>query len=150
MERAGLSPRWQVWRGWAAEHSALLAALALAAATVVVVPLRFGGGTRLKVLDALAMSKPLVSTSLGCEGIDAIDGEHLLVADTPAAFAASVLRLLDDRAEAYALGQRGRRLVENRYGWETSVRELERFQLGVLRHHASAGFWEPASVGVES
>jgi glycosyltransferase involved in cell wall biosynthesis len=94
---------------------------------VVVVPLRIGSGTRLKVLEALAMAKPVVSTSVGCEGLDLSHGEHLLIADDPATFAASVLRLLEDPAEAASLGRRGRALVESRYGWEQSVAELERF-----------------------
>jgi sugar transferase (PEP-CTERM/EpsH1 system associated) len=99
----------------------------LAQAAVVVVPLRIGSGTRLKVLEALAMAKPVVSTSVGCEGLDVTHGEHLLIADDPATFAASVLRLLEDPDEAASLGRRGRALVESRYGWEQSVAELERF-----------------------
>lgn len=99
----------------------------LAEAAVVVVPLRIGSGTRLKVLEALAMSKAVVSTSVGCEGLDVKDGEHLLIADEPAAFSAAVNRLLRDPAGAARLGQRGRALVESRYGWEQSVRSLERF-----------------------
>jgi len=99
----------------------------VAKASVVVVPLRIGSGTRLKVLEALAMAKPVVSTTVGCEGLDVSHGEHLLIADEPAAFAASVVRLLEDPAEAASLGRRGRTLVESRYGWEQSVAELERF-----------------------
>lgn len=99
----------------------------LAKASVVVVPLRIGSGTRLKVLEALAMAKPVVSTTVGCEGIDVSHGEHLLIADAPAAFAAAVTSLLEDPAEAAALGRRGRAMVESRYGWERSVAELERF-----------------------
>src|SRR5439155_13424236 len=68
----------------------------VARAGVFVVPLRMGSGTRLKVLEGMAMGRPLVSTSLGCEGIATVDGEHLLVADDPASFAPGVLRLLDD------------------------------------------------------
>jgi glycosyltransferase involved in cell wall biosynthesis len=99
----------------------------LAKASVVVVPLRIGSGTRLKVLEALAMAKPVVSTTVGCEGIDVSHGEHLLIADDPADFAAAVTSLLEDPAEAASLGRRGRALVESRYGWERSVAELERF-----------------------
>jgi glycosyltransferase involved in cell wall biosynthesis len=122
----------------------------LAAASVVVVPLRFGGGTRLKVLDALAMSKPLVSTSLGCEGIDAVHGEHLLIADDPATFADSVVRLLDDRPGAHAMGRRGRQLMEQRYGWETSLHELERFQQSLIRGGAIGEIDQTAPVAAKS
>ncbi len=98
-----------------------------ARAGVVVVPLRMGSGTRLKVLEGLAMGCPLVSTSVGCEGITIEDGEHLLVADDPAAFARSVLRLLDDGALASRLGGNGRALVEERYSWPSVLRQLEAF-----------------------
>ncbi len=73
-------------------------------AAVVVVPLRMGGGTRLKVLEGLAMKKPMVSTSLGCEGIDVKHEEHLLIADEPARFAEAVLRIMDAPSTGRALG----------------------------------------------
>ncbi|MEJ2210317.1 MAG: glycosyltransferase, partial [Anaerolineae bacterium] len=66
----------------------------IAAAGVYVIPLRIGGGTRLKVLEAMAMSKAIVSTALGCEGFDLVAGQELVIADEPAAFAAAVLALL--------------------------------------------------------
>ena len=99
----------------------------LASAAVVVVPLRIGGGTRLKVLEALAMGKAVVSTSLGCEGIDVEDGRHLLIADDPAHFAACVLRLLRDQEFARRLGTAGRELVQARYGWATVGERLDAF-----------------------
>lgn len=108
----------------------------MAGASVVVVPLRIGSGTRLKVLEALAMAKGVVSTSVGCEGLDVDHGEHLLVADDPVAFAASVVRLLESPAEAAALGRRGRTLVEDRYGWDRSVAELERFHQSLFAAQA--------------
>lgn len=86
-------------------------------AAVYVVPLRVGGGTRLKVLDAMAMGKAMVSTAVGCEGIQARDGEHLLMADEPSAFAAAVLSLLDDAWRRRALGRRARALVDEQYAW---------------------------------
>jgi len=92
-----------------------------------VVPLRMGSGTRLKVLEGLAMGRPLVSTSLGCEGIETINGEHLLVADEPAAFARSVLRILDDPALASGLATKGRALVEAHYSWPSVLKDLESF-----------------------
>lgn len=104
----------------------------VARAAVAVVPLRMGGGTRLKVVEALAMGKPIVSTSLGCEGIDVRHGEHLLIADDAPAFADAVLRLLADPALATALGRRARALAEEKYGWASITAELERFYLAHL------------------
>jgi sugar transferase (PEP-CTERM/EpsH1 system associated) len=105
-------------------------------AAVVVVPLRMGGGTRLKVLEGLSMRKPMVSTALGCEGIDVAAGEHLLVADEPEAFAASVIELLRDRRLAERLATGGRAVVLRHYRWETAVDRLEAFY-EQLRHAAS-------------
>jgi len=99
----------------------------VAGAGVFVVPLRMGSGTRLKVLEGLAMGSPLVSTSVGCEGIATQDGEHLLVADDPLDFARSVLRLLGDPALGSALGRNGRALVEAQYSWPSVLRQLEAF-----------------------
>jgi glycosyltransferase involved in cell wall biosynthesis len=94
---------------------------------VFVVPLRMGGGTRLKVLEGLAMEKAVVTTSVGCEGIDVTHGEHLLIADEPRAFADAVLGLLGDRDVRLGLGRQGRALVERQYRWETVVEKLEGF-----------------------
>jgi glycosyltransferase involved in cell wall biosynthesis len=104
---------------------------ALRSASVVVVPLRVGGGTRLKVLEALSMARPVVSTTIGAEGIDVRSGEHLVLADGADAFATAVADLLDDPAAALAIGRDGRRLVTARYDWSRiggivagSLREL--------------------------
>ncbi len=86
-------------------------------ASVVVVPLRAGGGTRLKILEAMAFGRPVVSTTLGCEGLAAQDGEHILIADSPAALADAVIRLLNDRARRERLAHNARRLAEERYDW---------------------------------
>jgi sugar transferase (PEP-CTERM/EpsH1 system associated) len=99
----------------------------MASAGACVVPLRMGSGTRLKVLEGLAMGRPIVSTSLGCEGIATVPGEHLLVGDTPADFAGNVLRILDDPAFGAELARRGRKLVEDRYSWPSVLHDLERF-----------------------
>lgn len=85
--------------------------------TVCIVPLRAGGGTRLKILEAMALARPVVSTTIGCEGLDAVDGEHLLVADTPGQFAAQTLRLLNDDQLQHRLSANARRFVEDRYSW---------------------------------
>lgn len=103
----------------------------LASAACVVAPIRMGGGTRLKVLEALAMARPLVSTSLGCEGIDVVDGEHLLVGDSVDAFGTSVIRVLDDAAVGSRLGVNGRRLVVDRYSWDESGRRLRQIYEGL-------------------
>lgn len=86
-------------------------------AAVYVVPLRVGGGTRLKVLDAMSMGKAMVSTSIGCEGIDVEPGKHLLVADQPRAFADAVLTLLGDAGRRAELSAAARRRVEELYAW---------------------------------
>jgi polysaccharide biosynthesis protein PslH len=99
----------------------------LAAASVVVVPLRMGSGTRLKVLEGFAMGKALVSTTLGCEGVNVEAGRQLLVADDPQRFAEAVLALMDDPERRRRLGLEARCLVENEYRWETVVERLERF-----------------------
>jgi len=93
-------------------------------AAVYVVPLRVGGGTRLKVLDAMAMGKAMVSTTIGCEGIEAQPDEHLIVADAPATFARATLKLLGDRHARCRLGHAARRLVETRYSWPVIIEHL--------------------------
>jgi glycosyltransferase involved in cell wall biosynthesis len=89
----------------------------VAQASVYVVPLRVGGGTRLKVLDAMAMGKALVSTSVGCEGIDVRPGEHVLVADSADRFAEVTAGLLRDGPRRQALGRAARERVESCYAW---------------------------------
>ncbi len=96
----------------------------LGAAQVVAVPLWSGGGTRLKILEAFAAGRPVVSTTIGAEGIDARDGEHLLLADSPQAFAQAIVRLSEDRELADRLAFAGRQLVEERYGWDRVSRKL--------------------------
>jgi glycosyltransferase involved in cell wall biosynthesis len=85
---------------------------------VSVVPLRAGGGTRLKILEAMALGRPVVSTTIGSEGLDAINGEHLLIADQPEQFAEQTVRLLTDRHLYQHIASRGRQLVESRYDWD--------------------------------
>ena len=97
----------------------------LVESTVVVVPLRSGAGTRLKVLEALAMGRPVVSTAIGCRGLDVVDGRHLLVAEAPELFARRIADLLHDPEARHRLGREGRRLIESRYGWPAVVSQLE-------------------------
>ena len=89
----------------------------IAAAAVYIVPLRVGGGTRLKILDALASAKALVSTSVGCEGLDLVAGRDILVADEPQAFADAVVRILKVTKVASDLSAHGRDAVQKRYAW---------------------------------
>ena len=90
----------------------------LASAAVAIAPLLVGGGTRLKILEAFAMGRAVVTTSVGCEGLAVEDGRHLLVADDSATFADAVITLLGDADRRAALGAAGRALVEDRYTWE--------------------------------
>jgi len=87
-------------------------------AACYVVPLRVGGGTRLKILDAWAMGKAVVSTSVGCEGLAAEDGRNILIRDDPDSFAHAVCAVLHDGALRRRLGVEGRRTVERHYSWE--------------------------------
>jgi len=89
----------------------------LAAATVAIAPLRMGSGTRLKILEAFAMRKAVVSTSLACEGLNVIPGKHLIVADQPDVFAQQVVNLLQNSQARAALGKAGRELAQA-YSWE--------------------------------
>ncbi|MCK4303002.1 MAG: glycosyltransferase [Candidatus Eisenbacteria sp.] len=97
------------------------------AATVYVVPLRIGGGTRLKILEALAMKKAVVSTSVGAEGLDVTDGKNIMLADTAADFAARIELLFSNAELRRQLGNAGRRLVKERYGWDRLADKLEAF-----------------------
>jgi glycosyltransferase involved in cell wall biosynthesis len=83
-----------------------------------IVPLRAGGGTRLKILNAWAMGKAVVSTSVGCEGLAAVDGENILIRDAPKDFANGILAVLGDDELCRRLGQGGRATVERRYSWD--------------------------------
>ncbi|KAA3628669.1 MAG: glycosyltransferase [Proteobacteria bacterium] len=94
-------------------------------AAVYVVPIRVGGGTRLKVLDALAQGKAIVSTSVGCEGIRITGGHDIELADDADAFAARVVALLNDPPRRQELGNNARHLAESYYAWGPIVKRLE-------------------------
>ena len=93
-------------------------------ASAVIAPLRSGGGTRLKILEALALARPVISTRIGAEGLDLTPEREILLADDPADFAARVVEVLGSRGRADALGAAGRRAVEGQYGWDTIGTEL--------------------------
>ena len=86
-------------------------------AAVFIVPLRAGSGTRLKILEAMAMGKAIISTRIGAEGIGLVDGNSAFLADTPDEFARAIERLLDDPELRQRLGRRARLLAEQHYGW---------------------------------
>lgn len=90
-----------------------------------VVPLRTGSGTRLKILEALALGTPVVSTTKGAEGLELVHGRDLLVADTPEAFAAATVALLSQPGLRAALGEAGRRSVVARYNWSVIGGQLD-------------------------
>ncbi len=95
-------------------------------ACVYVVPLRIGGGTRIKIFEAMAMGKPVVSTTIGAEGLPVTNGDNILLADTPMAFATRTVDLLTQPAMRQRLGEAARALVESRYSWETVTDVVER------------------------
>lgn len=95
------------------------------AAEVSVVPLRMGGGTRLKILESLSMMNPVVTTTIGGEGIALEDGETALIADEPRAFADAVLRLFAERALRERLARNGFELMRNQYEWSVVGEKLE-------------------------
>jgi glycosyltransferase involved in cell wall biosynthesis len=103
----------------------------LARATCFIAPLRFGGGTRLKLLDAWAMGKAIVSTNPGAEGLGGIDGQDLLLADEPEAFTDAVVKVLRDRGLAERLGAGGRAAVEARFSWAVIGRRMSDLYRGV-------------------
>ena len=97
----------------------------LARAKVAVVPLRSGSGTRVKILEAWAAATPVVSTTIGAEGLECRDGEHLLIADEPAQFADRVSDLLAFPERRIELGQAGRKLCRDRYTWPAAWQALD-------------------------
>jgi sugar transferase (PEP-CTERM/EpsH1 system associated) len=97
--------------------------------SVYVVPMRMGSGTKLKVLEAMAMGIPVVSTTVGAEGIDVTPGTNILIGDTPADFARHVVALLGDAAARRRLATNARKLVEEKYDWLTIVPALEKVYL---------------------
>jgi glycosyltransferase involved in cell wall biosynthesis len=92
---------------------------------VYIVPLRVGGGTRLKILDALAMGKAIVSTAIGCEGLQVEHDRHLVIADEPQLFANAVVDLFANEQKRGELGRAGRQLAEKKYDWEILGEEMQ-------------------------
>jgi glycosyltransferase involved in cell wall biosynthesis len=111
----------------------------IASAAGCVVPLRIGSGTRLKILEAAAMAKPVVSTRLGAEGLEFRDGQEIALEDEPAAFADAVVKLLSAAPDRHRLGQAARKRVEQNYRFH-ALRVSLRSAMSVLTNHHS-GKW---------
>jgi glycosyltransferase involved in cell wall biosynthesis len=111
----------------------------IAAGSVYVVPLRAGGGTRLKIFEAFAMARPVVSTTVGAEGLGIAPGRHYVRADGDAEFAAAVVAMLGDAVRRRRLGDAGRALVEASYSWPTIGRTFEQRCEEVMVQHALEG-----------
>src|SRR5262249_40479998 len=103
---------------------------------VYVVPLRIGGGTRLKIFEALAMAKAVVSTRVGAEGLPLEPGKHFALADQPTDFARKIVSLLRDPQRRKTLGEAGRSLVEEHFSWTKVASEFENRCTEVVRDHA--------------
>lgn len=101
--------------------------------SVVIVPLRIGGGTRLKILEAMSMGKPVVSTSIGCEGLEVIHGENIIIADTSSEFAVRTIDLLKGNIPISKLGENGRKLVCEKYDWEKIGQKLCRIYEDIIK-----------------
>ena len=97
----------------------------LAAAAAMIVPLRVGGGTRIKIFEGMATGIPVISTRIGAEGLPVTHGENILLADTPAEFAAQIAAVFEKPAAAAGIGASGRTLVREKFGWESVNRIFE-------------------------
>jgi len=95
-------------------------------ASIMVIPVRAGGGMRVRILEAFARAMPVVTTTVGLEGIQAEPGKDVLVVDRPDEFADSVIQLLKDKAFQARLSTNGRHLVESKYDWQVTLKDLER------------------------
>lgn len=104
-----------------------------ARAAVVLVPLRIGGGSRIKILESLAMGRAVVTTSIGAEGLDLVSGTHCLIADSPDEFSACVEEILKSPFRALELGRNGRSLVVEQYDWQRLAQELSRVWMETAR-----------------
>jgi len=93
---------------------------------LTVIPVRAGGGMRVRILEAFAYAMPIVTTTVGLEGIKAQPGNDILVEDDPEAFASAVIQLLNDKELQNQLAANGRRLVEMKYDWQVTLRDLEK------------------------
>ena len=98
----------------------------LARSMLLVVPLRIGGGSRLKILEAFAAGLPVISTRIGAEGLKVLSGVHLAVVENVAGMAAEIVSLMSDPGRRLSLAREGRSLVEADYGWGPLAQGLEK------------------------
>jgi polysaccharide biosynthesis protein PslH len=115
-----------------------------------IVPLRTGGGTRLKILEAMAVGTPVVSTTKGAEGLSVIHGENILIADSPEGFAKQTLRLMDDFVLRARLAANGRRLVEKLYTWDHIGDQFENVLDEALAANRGAAAMRPRAEAVRT
>lgn len=108
----------------------------IARATVYVVPLRIGSGTRLKILEALAMEKAVVSTTVGEEGLNLIDGEEIIISDEPTRFADAVIQLMGNKQMRRQLGEKGWKHVEADYDWRRIGEKLHQLYESIVANHS--------------
>ncbi|HST20236.1 MAG TPA: glycosyltransferase, partial [Blastocatellia bacterium] len=106
-------------------------------ASAYIVPMRVGGGTRLKIYEAMAMGKPVISTTVGAEGLPVRDGRDLLIADQPEDFAQAVIRALSDLPFAAKIGEQARALVCEQFGWERAAQAFMQVCEKVVNRRAS-------------
>jgi glycosyltransferase involved in cell wall biosynthesis len=110
----------------------------VAKSAVYIVPLRVGGGTRLKVVDAMAQGKAIVSTSIGCEGISVTPGKNIIIADSPELFAQEIITLLKDRDKREKIGTAAREMVEKDYSWDVIGEKMEKLYNTLIRDEPTA------------
>jgi polysaccharide biosynthesis protein PslH len=101
-------------------------------ASVSIVPLRVGGGTRIKIFEAMAMGIPVVSSTIGAEGLPVEDGTNIFVADDPDAFARRVVTLLQNPTTALSMGGAGKLMVSEKFSWRSAVGQFDRMCLGAV------------------
>src|SRR5690606_37979638 len=104
---------------------------------VVVVPIRIGGGTRIKIYEAMAMGRPVVSTTVGAEGLPVTDGENIVLADDPATMARCIVDLLSNPSRARDLGSRSQSWVRNNFAWDQVAAQFMEQCEGVVRRFGS-------------
>jgi glycosyltransferase involved in cell wall biosynthesis len=107
-------------------------------ASVFIVPVLSGGGTRLKVLEAMSAGKPIVSTTIGCEGLDGVDGKHYLIADDPDGFAEAAVQLLSSDSLRASIGSNAREFVEHHYDYRSICKKLNLVYEQALEDHLAS------------
>jgi len=110
----------------------------VAGAAVFIAPLRSGSGTKIKVLNAMAQAKPVVTTAIGAEGIEARDGEEIIIADSPQEFAEKTIYLVRHPHEAQQIGLRARKVIEEKYAWNVLEEKIKAIYDNVKREYATA------------